>query len=89
MHDNAGPPISAELRAVLQTTSEHAGQPIRMRARNALNKQKRNRAAKPKEADCQEREPVHGDIHPFAAGVMQDVCDEPGRERQEDHHNKT
>jgi hypothetical protein len=27
-------------------------------------------------------------IHPFAAADMQRFCDEPGRERQEDHHQQ-
>jgi hypothetical protein len=39
-------------------------------------------------ADGQQRKPVHGDIHPLAAGVMQGSCDQPGRERQEDHHEQ-
>jgi hypothetical protein len=40
------------------------------------------------QADGQEREPVHGDINPFLAGFMQGVRDQPGGERQEDHHEQ-
>ena len=41
-----------------------------------------------RQADGQEREPVHGDIDPLAAGVSQGLRDEPGREREEDHHEE-
>lgn len=40
------------------------------------------------EADGQEREPVHGDIDPLAAAVVQGLRHEPGREREQDHHEQ-
>jgi hypothetical protein len=40
------------------------------------------------EADGQDREPVHPDIDPLAAGVSQGLRDEPGREREQDHREQ-
>ena len=42
----------------------------------------------PQETDRQERQPVERDSHPFGVGVLQGVGDEPGRERQEGHHQQ-
>jgi hypothetical protein len=43
---------------------------------------------RPQQADGQEGEPVHGDIDPLAAGVSQGLRDEPGRGREQDHHEQ-
>lgn len=42
----------------------------------------------PQDADGQKGEPVDGDIDPLTAGVSQGLRDEPGRKREENHHEQ-